>query len=206
MRRFVLLTAGSVLLALALAACNSLPGSYGDGDSGQQSAAPANASVVKLSESSFGPILTDGSGRTLYAFTRDERGPSTCEGECIATWPALKAQGAPAAGDGVDGSLLGTVKRSDGTSQITYQSWPLYFYGGDLTPGEVNGQGVKDVWFVVGADGKLVRQAAPAGDSSTGGTESESSSSQNSLGGSREQSGEQSGGYSSGGSDEGYSY
>ena len=65
-------------------------------------------------------------------------------------------------GDGaVDGSLFGTAARpDDGSEQATYNDWPLYHYAGDAEPGDTNGQGVNDVWFVVGADGSLVRTVA----------------------------------------------
>jgi predicted lipoprotein with Yx(FWY)xxD motif len=165
------------LIALALAACSGYqtPG----GDDGkraqpqpqqaqpQQPATPAqpDAVVVKLASSRFGPILADAGGRTLYAFTKDVKGSgqSNCNGGCIATWPALTAKGTPLAGGGAQASMLGTIQRRDGGTQVTYNDWPLYFYGADTQAGQTNGQGVNGIWFVVSSQGKLVR-AAGAGE------------------------------------------
>ena len=171
------------LLALALAACGGYQTSGGDyGGQAQpqqtrQPAAPAqpDAVVVKLASSRFGPVLADAGGRTLYAFTKDVRGSgsSSCNGECSATWPALTAKGTPLAGGGAHAAKLGTIRRQDGGTQVTYNDWPLYRYGADTEPGQANGQGVGGVWFVVSSQGKLVRAAAgpmPASsDGSSGG-------------------------------------
>ena len=64
------------------------------------------------------------------------------------------------AGDGVDGSLLGTTERDDGTTQVTYDGQPLYVFASDAAPGDTNGQGVGEVWFVVGPDGKTIEAQA----------------------------------------------
>ena len=154
--RFVLLGAA---LTVGLAAC-------GGGSGSDNTAKPAaNAGVghaagsasVKVSTSSLGDILTDQSGRTLYAFTNDKGGTSSCTATCIATWPALASKDKVAAASGVNPALLKETKRAEGTSQATYGDWPLYYYAGDMGPGDVDGQGVDGVWFVVGADGKLIK-------------------------------------------------
>lgn len=114
--------------------------------------APAGGSTVKLADSDFGQILVDAEGRTLYMYMPDAHGPSTCTGGCLEAWPSLG--GPAAAGEGVDGALVGTATRPDDSSeQVTYGGWPLYYFAGDAAPGEVNGQGSGDVWYVVGADG-----------------------------------------------------
>jgi predicted lipoprotein with Yx(FWY)xxD motif len=156
--RFVLLGA---VLTIGLAAC-------GGGSGGDKAAKPAanaaaphaagNASI-KISMSSLGNILTDQSGRTLYAFTNDKNGASSCTGGCIATWPALASKEKVTAAAGVNPALLKETKRAEGTGQATYGAWPLYYYAGDMGPGDVDGQGVDGVWFVVGADGKLIKTA-----------------------------------------------
>jgi predicted lipoprotein with Yx(FWY)xxD motif len=174
------------LVALALAACGGYQtqgADYGGQARPQQAqqprqpAAPAqpDAVVVKLASSRFGPVLADAGGRTLYAFTKDVpgSGSSSCNGGCSATWPALTARGTPLAGGGVQAAKLGTIRRQDGGTQVTYNDWPLYRYGADTRPGQANGQGVGGVWFVVSSQGKLVRAAAgstPApSDGSSGG-------------------------------------
>jgi hypothetical protein len=75
-------------------------------------------------------------------------------GQCATNWPALEATGSPTAGAGIDSSLLGTITRSDdGSTQVTYKKQPLYYFAGDSKAGDVNGQNVGGIWFVVGADG-----------------------------------------------------
>jgi predicted lipoprotein with Yx(FWY)xxD motif len=79
---------------------------------------------------SFGPILVDGDGRSIYLFTSDTQNgdSSACTEECATQWEPLLAQGEPTAGAGALQKLLGTITREDGTSQVTYNGWPLYYY------------------------------------------------------------------------------
>ncbi|WP_159621669.1 hypothetical protein [Ruania rhizosphaerae] len=112
------------------------------------------AGTVATAETDLGTILVDGEGMTLYLFTNDEPGVSNCEGECIENWPAL--EGEPEAGDGVDAALLGSIERSDGTVQATYNDWPLYYWVQDSAPGDTTGQGVNDVWYVVSPEGEMI--------------------------------------------------
>ena len=150
--RTVKILLGAALIA-GIAACGAP-----SGKPHHTAAAPAPVQVqVQIAQSSLGPILTDQNGRTLYAFTRDKDGTSSCTGQCIATWPALVSREPVTAGTGADRSLLSQTTRAEGTAQSTYNNWPLYYYAGDLGPGDVDGQGVDGVWFVVGADGKLIK-------------------------------------------------
>jgi predicted lipoprotein with Yx(FWY)xxD motif len=117
------------------------------------------AATVEVSESAdFGPILVDAQGMSLYLFTNDTQnsGASTCADDCLAEWPALTTDGDPAAGEGVDASLLGTIKRDDGSTQVTYNGWPLYYFADDTAAGDTNGQGLGDVWFLVTPAGEAV--------------------------------------------------
>ena len=119
------------------------------------------AATVEVSESTdFGPILVDGAGMSLYLFTKDTQnsGTSTCTGDCLVKWPALLTDGDPVAGEGVDETLLGTITRDDGTTQVTYNGWPLYYFAEDTAPGDTNGQGVGDVWFLVSPEGEAIQQ------------------------------------------------
>ncbi|NHB85790.1 hypothetical protein G7085_17755 [Tessaracoccus sp. HDW20] len=75
-------------------------------------------------------------------------------GQCLVNWPPLL--GKPAAGAGVDDSLLGSFQRADGTTQATYNGWPLYYWKNDTAPGDVTGQNVQGVWFVIDRDGNKV--------------------------------------------------
>jgi predicted lipoprotein with Yx(FWY)xxD motif len=112
---------------------------------------------VEAEDSALGTILTDADGNTLYVFLADEGGESTCYDECADSWPALIARGEPKAGNGVDASLLGTTERTDGELQVTYAGQPLYYFAGDSRPGDTNGQGVGDVWYVVSPDGEPIQ-------------------------------------------------
>jgi predicted lipoprotein with Yx(FWY)xxD motif len=144
-------------LMTSLAACGS---GSGQGQHSTQTTAAPEPVAVKISESSLGPILTDQNGRTLYAFTDDKKGASTCTDQCIATWPALVSRQPVAAGAGTDKKLLSQVTRVEGTNQAMYGDWPLYYYVGDMGPGDVDGQGVDGVWFVIAADGKLIKKVS----------------------------------------------
>lgn len=110
--------------------------------------------TVMTAETDLGTILVDGAGMTLYLFTNDTPGVSTCEGGCLAAWPPLL--GTPQAGEGADDSLLGTLQRSDGSTQVSYNGWPLYYWASDAVAGDTTGQGVNNVWWVVNRDGEAV--------------------------------------------------
>jgi predicted lipoprotein with Yx(FWY)xxD motif len=119
-------------------------------------------------DATFGAHATTKDGTSLYLFTTDvkDANSSACNDACAATWPAWTLDPTTSdisAGQGVDASKLSTFKRSDGTTQVTYNGWPLYKFSKDAAPGEVNGQGVGGVWFLVSADGKKVLAAAPTG-------------------------------------------
>jgi predicted lipoprotein with Yx(FWY)xxD motif len=120
-------------------------------------AAAAGATTVALGKNDqLGSFLVDDKGMTLYLFTKDTPNTSNCYDKCATAWPPLLTTGAPAAGEGVDASKLGTTNRTDGTVQITYNGWPLYYYAKDKTAGDVVGQDVGGVWYVVSAAGDKV--------------------------------------------------
>jgi predicted lipoprotein with Yx(FWY)xxD motif len=101
----------------------------------------------------YGNILTDPQGRTLYRFTRDEPNASNCYDQCAQVWPPLTLDsGEPVLPQGVGGTL-GVITRRDGSRQVTYNGMPLYYYARDSAPGDTNGQGIGNVWFVVEAAG-----------------------------------------------------
>ena len=113
----------------------------------------------------LGTILTDAEGITLYLFTNDEMGVSNCYEDCAAAWPPLMADAMdalPAAVEGVS-SGLSTVERTDGTFQVAYNDIPLYYFAGDAAPGDVNGQGIGEVWFVVNVDALQAAEHAELG-------------------------------------------
>ena len=126
-------------------------------------AADASTSV-QLADSPLGEILVDGEGNTLYGFTNDADGTPTCAGDCAGTWPAHLIEGDPVLGEGLDPAVFTLVDGAEGGTQLKAGKWPLYRFSGDGAPGDVNGQGSGDVWFVVGVDGKLIKEAPAAAD------------------------------------------
>jgi predicted lipoprotein with Yx(FWY)xxD motif len=119
------------------------------------------AATVSLGTNALlGSFLTDDKSMTLYLFTKDTPNTSNCYEKCAIAWPPLLTTGDPVAGEGVDTALLGTTTRTDGTTQVTYNGWPLYYYEKDKAPGDVVGQNVGDVWFVVSPEGEMVGTAA----------------------------------------------
>ena len=125
------------------------------------SASGGSAETVELKSISGipGMALVDEDGKTLYLWEADKNGTSTCSGACAAAWPPVTTSGPPQAGRGVDKSLLSTVKRIDGTEQVTYNGHPLYYYVGDTAAGLAKGQGSKDFgasWYVLDAKGSKI--------------------------------------------------
>ncbi|NUP73942.1 MAG: hypothetical protein HOQ07_04735 [Sinomonas sp.] len=164
-RAALLFAALSAASTLALAGCGG-----GSGSSSTSSSAPAAASSSSSSPSSSEEaetlktstvgghtIVVDGDGHTVYFYTRDNAGTTTsaCTGGCVALWPAVTSAGAPKT-EGVTGKI-GSIKTAEGKQQITINGMPIYYYAKDTAPGQVNGQGVAGVWYVVGADGSMVQ-------------------------------------------------
>jgi predicted lipoprotein with Yx(FWY)xxD motif len=112
---------------------------------------PATVNVGKNSK--YSAFLVDGKGMTLYLFTKDTPGTSTCYDKCATAWPPLLTNGTPVAGTGVDASKFGTTTRTDGTMQVTYNSWPLYYFAKDQQPGDTTGDGVGSVWYLITPSG-----------------------------------------------------
>jgi predicted lipoprotein with Yx(FWY)xxD motif len=127
---------------------------------GAPSAMTASAPTLQVRSSSYGRVLFDGRGFTLYAFTRDPRGRSVCAGACAKAWPPYTVKGGLRAAAGVKRGLIGTIRRTNGTRQVTYAGRPLYYYIGDRKPGQILCQNVREfggVWVVVHPNGRLVR-------------------------------------------------
>jgi predicted lipoprotein with Yx(FWY)xxD motif len=145
-----------MIAVLAVAACG---GSTSTASSSPSAPAAATATVSVAMSAKLGQILVDGNGRTLYLFEADKGSSSTCYGACASYWPPLLTSGAPMAGAGVNAPLLGTTKRSDGTTEVTYSGHPLYYVVTDHNPGDATGQAVNNfgaAWYVVGPDGNRI--------------------------------------------------
>jgi predicted lipoprotein with Yx(FWY)xxD motif len=150
----------AVVFPLMLGACSEDVDTGGGGTpSSAESPEPSEDmgdATVAVEDSELGQIVVDAEGRTLYRFLADTGNDSTCYEDCEDSWPALTVEGDPVAGDGIDGSLLGTTERDDGSLQVTLDGHPLYHFSGDEAPGDTNGQEIGDVWYVVSADGEPI--------------------------------------------------
>jgi len=143
----------------------SSSGGYGSSGTTPASGGASGVATVSATSTSLGMVLVDGSGRTLYSFEKDQPNQSACAGACAAAWPADQSSGTPKAGSGATASMLGTIKRGDNTTQVTYNQHPLYYFSGDSGAGQHNGQGVDAFgakWFVVGPAGGAVSGGATA--------------------------------------------
>jgi predicted lipoprotein with Yx(FWY)xxD motif len=150
--------AAVVAVALTVAACGGSSDKPHAGQAATGGGAASGASIA-LTKSDLGKILVDGTGRTLYLFEADKGGKSACSGACATSWPPLLTKGKPVAGGGVAAGKLGTTKRQDGQSQVTYNGHPLYGYAGDTSPGQTAGEGIDDFgaeWYVLARSGEKV--------------------------------------------------
>ncbi|HEY7150927.1 MAG TPA: hypothetical protein VH391_04540 [Solirubrobacterales bacterium] len=170
-------------LPAALAALVALAGCGGSGSNtatASPSTSPASgagmATIAMANNPQLGSILTDSQGNTVYAFAKDSNGMSNCSGACASVWPPVTTSGKPTTGNGVVGSKLGTTKRSDGSTQVTYAGRPLYTYTADSGPGDTAGNGINEfggLWYAVRPNGS----SAPATSSSNSTSPSSSGSS-----------------------------
>jgi predicted lipoprotein with Yx(FWY)xxD motif len=154
------------VLTLVLAACGSAAGAnHGTavgktGPQGQTAAAARRTgATVAIRASQYGRILVDGSGRTLYLFTRESGPQSKCYGDCASAWPPYLTTGAPIA-KGAQAALLGTTRRTDGSLQVTYRGHPLYYFIDDHKAGDITCQATPEfggTWYVVAPSGTAIR-------------------------------------------------
>jgi predicted lipoprotein with Yx(FWY)xxD motif len=149
------------LVALVIAGCGG-NGGAATAASKPKTMSGSSATVGVSDNSSLGKILVDSQGRTVYLFKKDTGPMSTCSGACATEWPPVTSTTKPTAGNGATGSMLGTTKRSDGSTQVTYNGHPLYRYVGDAAAGDTNGQNLDffgGKWYVL----------SPAGTANTSG-------------------------------------
>jgi predicted lipoprotein with Yx(FWY)xxD motif len=139
--------------------------------------AASKGAAVSVTKGKEGTFLTGAGGRALYLWVADSKGMSSCSGACAKAWPPLTTKGKPVGTGSVKSSQLGTIKRSDGTEQVTYNGHPLYYFEGDPKSGTTTGQG-SDAF---GAKWWLVTPAGAA--ITSGGAASSASSSSSSSGG-----------------------
>lgn len=166
----------AIAAALAIAGCGGSSessgsgsgGLYGNGgktggektasSTGGETTTGGTAVVLTVAKAGdAGPVLVDPEGFTLYDFHKDKGTTSSCYGACAKVWPPLITEGAPLTGEGAMASKLGTTKRKDGTTQVTYAGHPLYTYVADKKPGEANGNDFSSFgaqWYALHANGE----------------------------------------------------
>ncbi|MGH3407920.1 MAG: COG4315 family predicted lipoprotein [Streptosporangiaceae bacterium] len=162
-----------VATGLLAAACGSAVasqshGSQAAGSQSSGSSAPATGTVIASHAGSGGTFLTDG-GRAVYLWAADAMNKSNCSGACAGAWPPVMATGKVTASSGVKPSDLGTIARSGGGKQVTYNGHPLYFFAGDSGPGQTHGQGSDSFgakWWLVAPSGAQITAADTAAASS----------------------------------------
>lgn len=157
--------AAFVTVALVVAACGS--SSSSSSVSAAANSAPTSNATGKVSvgtaAGSDGRYLVGASGRALYLWVADGNGKSVCAGACAKFWPPLTTKSAPVAATGVTGSQLGTITRSGGAKQVTYDGHPLYYFLEDTTKGSLKGQGSDNFgakWWLVAPSGTAITKAA----------------------------------------------
>ena len=215
-RRLALTGAAAATATALLAGCSGFgngSSSTGEDAGAQSSDAGSNAAAAQgtpapttpkikwtlmtLSTKKLGRIMVNGKGRTIYRFDADTASPSAskCVATCAKMWPPVVIHSTNLVLKGFDATLLGRIKRADGSWQLTLHGWPLYTYAGDNKAGVWNGQGLKGKWFVAAVDGtkavaKKSAASSPSGSAGSGGGSGSGSSGSSGSGG---------GGYDTGG-------
>jgi predicted lipoprotein with Yx(FWY)xxD motif len=161
---------GALAAAATVAACSSAASSTAAAPAASATGSPAAASpaggasasggtVITTAKSSAGMVLTNGSGKAVYLWVKDTGDMSNCNGACAGAWPPVTATGTATATGGAKASDIGTITRSDGTKQVTYDGHPLYYFTGDNGPGTASGQGSDSFgakWWLVTPTGSDV--------------------------------------------------
>ena len=176
-------------VSVLVAACGSsgatstgAPVASGAGGSTASSIAnvtPASAKGVSIgtAKGADGTYLTGAGQRALYLWVADSGGMSSCSGACAKAWPPLTTKGKPIAGNGVQSSDLGTIKRSDGSKQVTYKGHPLYYFIEDKAEGSIKGQGSDAFgadWWLVSPSGAAITKGDKDGGGDGDGDQSSS--------------------------------
>src|SRR3954453_2457915 len=170
MRAATRTTAIAAIVIAGAAACGSTS-SGGTAKVSSQGSAGTSGAAVMTGSGSGGTYLTDGKGMTLYLFEADKTSASTCSSACASYWPPYTTTGTPTVSGKADDSKVGTSKRSDGSTQVTYNGHPLYRFAQDSSPGDTKGEGSTNFgaeWTMVSTDGSAIEKGAKSDDSGGG--------------------------------------
>jgi predicted lipoprotein with Yx(FWY)xxD motif len=134
--------------------------------------ASTTGTVKTAKNSKLGSIVVSAGGMTLYHLSGEKKGSIKCSGQCSAFWPPLIVTGKPKAGAGINAAKLGTIKRSNGKLQVTYNGYALYRYYNDHKAGETNGEDQPGLpgtgtWYAVSPAGKAVTSSGGGDTTST---------------------------------------
>jgi predicted lipoprotein with Yx(FWY)xxD motif len=155
-------------VAAALAGCGGNPGSTGHTTGAPAASATAPAPGVsttaaagvelKTATSAAGPIVVDKDGKSVYFFTKDVKDSPTsaCKDACAAAWPAVTTSSDVPAVEGIAGTV-GTITTAGGTKQITINGMPIYYYAKDAKAGDILGEGINNVWYLVSPSGQMLK-------------------------------------------------
>jgi|SRR5580692_6499606 predicted lipoprotein with Yx(FWY)xxD motif len=158
---------GALSAAVVVAACSSGASSSAaapaaspaGGSSSSAGASSSGGTVITTAKSSGGTVLASSSGRAVYLWAKDTGDMSNCNGACAGAWPPVTTTSTATASGGAVASDIGTITRSDGTKQVTYDGHPLYYFSGDSGPGAASGQGSDAFgakWWLVAPTGSDV--------------------------------------------------
>jgi predicted lipoprotein with Yx(FWY)xxD motif len=159
------LAIAATLVPLAIAACGgddepaTTAEATGTTRPAEEGSATASGTELVAADSQYGSILFDSDQRAIYLFDKESSDSSQCYGACAEAWPPVLTDGDPQAGAGLDPKLLGTTARDDGSTQVTYNRHPLYYYVDDPR-GEVLCHNVDEfggLWLVVEPGGEAVQ-------------------------------------------------
>ena len=178
---------GALGAAVVVAACSSggtssaaAPAAPTTGGSSSSASASPGGTVITTAKSTAGTVLASGTGRAIYLWAKDTGTMSNCNGACASAWPPVTTTANATAAGSAKASDIGTITRSDGTKQVTYDGHPLYYFEGDTGPGTDKGQGLNGfgaLWYLVAPSGSSITTAvtisgsgsAPASSSGGGG-------------------------------------
>ncbi|MDQ1597713.1 MAG: hypothetical protein QOI70_1137 [Microbacteriaceae bacterium] len=169
--RLMMSVAGTAFAIIALAGCSSTSGgsTYSSPSTAPSKSAPSSAALSTAS-TALGKIIVDGKGMTAYVFDKDTAGSgsSTCTGSCATAWPAITTTSTTPTVEGVTGKV-GTITGVNGEMQITVNGLPIYTFARDKAAGDVTGQGVGNIWWVLSPSGDKISTPAPSPSSSKSG-------------------------------------